>query len=151
MTAVTQAVSSPVTRSTVSPTSFSADKLAGTGLSVARMVVGFLFACHGAQNLFGWFGGTHMATFGTWPGWYASVIELVAGGLVAIGLFTRPAAVLCSGTMAYAYFSVHQAAGLLPIENKGEPAALYAWIFLLIALIGPGSLAVDAIRRRRRG
>jgi putative oxidoreductase len=53
--------------------------------------------------------------------------------------------------MAYAYFTVHQSAGLLPIENKGEPAALYSWIFLLIAIIGPGTLAIDAIRRRRRG
>jgi len=151
MTAVTQAVSSPVARSIVSPISFGAEKLAGVGMSVSRMVVGFLFACHGAQNLFGWFGSTRLVAFGAWPGWYASTIELVAGLLVAIGLFTRPAAVLCSGTMAYAYFTVHQAAGLLPIENKGEPAALYAWIFLLIAIVGPGTLAVDAIRRRRRG
>ena len=113
-----------------------------------RIVVAFLFACHGAQKLFGAFGKTPIPV-GTWPTWWAGTIEFIAGGLVLIGLFTRPAAVLCSGAMAYAYFTVHQETGLLPIQNHGEPAALYSWIFLLIAILGPGALAIDTVRRRR--
>jgi putative oxidoreductase len=59
----------------------------------------------------------------------AGVIELVAGGLVLIGLFIRPAALLRSGTMAFAYFTVHQPQGTLPLQNHGELAFLYCWIF----------------------
>jgi putative oxidoreductase len=126
--------------------------LRGAALSAVRIVVGFLFSCHGAQGLFGAFGGIDGAgtavEVGSWPGWWGSLIELVAGVLVLLGLFTRPAAVLCSGAMAYAYFTVHQTVGLLPLQNMGEPAALYSWIFLLIAILGPGSFALDALRRR---
>jgi uncharacterized membrane protein YphA (DoxX/SURF4 family) len=80
---------------------------------------------------------------------WAGIIELLCGGLVLLGLFTRPAAILCSGAMAYAYFVVHQQFGLLPIQNKGELAAVYSWFFLLIAILGPGAFALDALRRRR--
>ena len=114
-------------------------------LSVTRIVVAFLFACHGAQTLFG----TRTVAAGSWPGWWAAAIELVGGILVLLGLFTRPAAVLCSGAMAYAYFVVHQPNALLPLQNKGELAALYSWVFLLIAILGPGSIALDAVLRRR--
>jgi putative oxidoreductase len=124
-------------------------RLSGAAVSAVRVVVAFLFTCHGADALFGVFGGPHTAALGAWPGWYAGMIELVAGALVLIGLFTRPAALLCSGAMAYAYFSVHQASGLLPIQNHGEAAALFCWVFLLIAILGPGSYAVDTVRRRR--
>ncbi|TNC24860.1 DoxX family protein [Amycolatopsis alkalitolerans] len=117
-------------------------------LTALRVVSGFLFACHGAQG-FGAFGGIDGqgtgVQFGMWPGWWASVIELVAGALVCTGLGTRAAAVLCSGTMAYAYFTVHQPMGLLPLQNMGEPAALYAWIFLLIAVAGPGRRALGGL------
>jgi putative oxidoreductase len=126
-----------------------------TGLihSAMRIVVGFLFACHGAASLFGILGGaqgTHGGTvaFGVWPGWWAAAIELVCGLLVAVGLGTRVAALLSSGVMAFAYFSVHQAHALLPIQNGGEPAALFCWMFLLIVAIGPGPVAVDALIRR---
>jgi putative oxidoreductase len=117
-------------------------------LAAFRIVVAFLFVCHGAQKLFGAFGKAPIPV-GVWPSWWAGVIEFAAGGLVLLGLFTRPAAVLCSGAMAYAYFTVHQETGLLPIQNHGEPAALYAWIFLLIAILGPGALAIDVLRRQR--
>lgn len=127
--------------------SLTAERLTEVTLGVVRIVVGFLFACHGAQKLFGAFGKAPIA-IGTWPSWWAGVIEFAAGGLIVLGLFTRPAAILCSGSMAYAYFTVHQAAGALPLQNKGELAALYSWIFLLIAIVGPGALAVDAVRRR---
>lgn len=119
-----------------------------------RLVVGGLFACHGAASIFGVFSsgiGSHVSTvrFGAWPGWWAALIELVGGILVAAGLFTRVIAVLCSGSMAYAYFTVHQQHGLLPIQNGGEPAAMFCWTFLLIAAIGSGPIALDALLRRR--
>lgn len=104
--------------------------------ALTRMVVGFLFALHGGQKLFGWFGGGPPEM--TPLLWVAGVIELVGGALVAVGLFTGWAAFLCSGMMAVAYFMVHQKMGLLPIQNRGELAALYCWIFLLIAARGDG-------------
>ncbi|WP_216209628.1 DoxX family protein [Amycolatopsis aidingensis] len=118
-----------------------------------RIVAGFLFLCHGLQG-FGAFGGIDTqgtaVAFLEWPGWWGSLIELVGGALVALGLCTRPAAVLCSGAMAYAYFVVHQPTALFPLQNMGEPAALYSWIFLLIAVLGPGRYALDTLLRRRR-
>ncbi|HEY4018515.1 MAG TPA: DoxX family protein [Pseudonocardiaceae bacterium] len=123
--------------------------LTGPVQSIFRIVVGFLFACHGAASLFGVFGGasgTHGGTvaFGTWPDWWAAVIELIGGVLVALGIGTRVAALIGSGAMAFAYFTVHIKHGLLPLENSGEPAALYSWIFVLIAVIGPGPWALAA-------
>jgi putative oxidoreductase len=125
-------------------------KAAGPVQSLVRIVVGFLFACHGAASLFGVLGGavgTHGGTvpLGAWPGWWAAAIQLAGGILVVLGLFTRPAALICSGSMAYAYFTVHQPTGPLPIENNGEPAALYAWMFLLLAAFGPGPWALERL------
>ncbi|MEU5092641.1 DoxX family protein [Streptomyces sp. NPDC021356] len=119
--------------------------------AVFRLVTGFLFACHGAASLFGVLGGAHGG--GTvpalqWPGWWAAVIELAGGALVALGLFTRTAAVVCSGSMAYAYFSVHQPNALFPIDNGGEPAVMFCWTFLLIACIGPGAWAAESLLRK---
>ncbi|MEU9480542.1 DoxX family protein [Streptomyces sp. NPDC048191] len=116
-----------------------------------RLVTGFLFACHGAASLFGVLGGAHGGgTVPTlqWPGWWAAVIELVGGTLVALGLFTRTAAVVCSGSMAYAYFSVHQSNALFPIDNGGEPAVMFCWTFLLIACLGPGAYAAETLLKR---
>lgn len=122
-------------------------------IAATRVVVSFLFFLHGLVGLFGAFGGVD-GQGGTidalsWPGGFGSLIHLVCGVLVFAGLWTRPAALLASGAMAYGYFTVHQPIALLPIPNGGEPAALFAWIFLLIAVIGPGSYAVDNLRRRR--
>ncbi|GGV09479.1 hypothetical protein GCM10010260_54780 [Streptomyces filipinensis] len=121
--------------------------------AVFRLLTGFLFACHGAASLFGVLGGAHGG--GTvpalqWPGWWAAVIELVGGALVALGLLTRTAAVICSGSMAYAYFSVHQSNALFPIDNGGEPAVMFCWAFLLIACLGPGAYAVGTLLKGGR-
>jgi putative oxidoreductase len=62
-----------------------------------------------------------------------------------VGLGTRTSAVMLSGTMAYAYFSVHQEKALLPMQNGGEPAALFSWAFLMVAIVGPGPLAFDTL------
>jgi len=125
--------------------------VSGAVLSAVRVVVGFLFLCHGLQG-FGLFGGVDtMGTavpVGSWPGWYASVIGVVGGVLVLVGLFTRPAALVCSGAMAYAYFTVHQPLAALPLQNMGEQAVLFCWVFLLIAALGPGPFALSALRRR---
>jgi putative oxidoreductase len=124
------------------------------GTSLYRVVVGFLMACHGASTLFGVpvspIGG-HTVSPTTWPGGVAGVLQFTFGVLVMIGLGTRTSAIILSGTMAYAYFSVHQEKALLPMANGGEPAALYSWAFLLIAIVGPGPLALDALIARMRG
>lgn len=126
------------------------NRLTGVVWSLFRAVIGLLFALHGASTVFGVFGGNrgsgHAAQLGSWPGWYAGVIELLCGLLVLIGLLTVPAAILASGTMAYAYFTVHQPHGLLPLENGGDAAALYCWAFLAIAVVGAGPWSVDAVR-----
>ncbi|MGI8331654.1 DoxX family protein [Actinomadura scrupuli] len=126
-------------------------------LSLFRMVVGLLFACHGLSSIFGVMGG-RMGQGGTvpvgdWPGWWAALIQLVTGCLVLVGLGTRMAALLASGSMAYAYFTVHQKHALLPLQNGGEPAVMFCWAFLLIVFFGPGSWSLDRLlagRGRRR-
>lgn len=147
---MTEAVADKLSVRTTQAESATPSRLADLTQGAVRIVVGFLFACHGAANVLGVFGG-HAQALGAWPGWWAGVIELVGGALVMVGLFTRPAAVINSGAMAYAYFSVHQAAALLPLQNKGEPAAMFCWVFLLFAVVGPGALALDAVLRRRKG
>ncbi|WP_371483917.1 DoxX family protein [Kitasatospora sp. NBC_00315] len=119
-------------------------------LALLRIVTALLFTCHGAASLFGVLGGAHGATLptGQWPGWWAALIQLAGGLLVLLGLGTRPAALLCSGSMAYAYFSVHQEKALWPIQNGGELSVLFCWVFLAIAVTGPGSLALDLLLRR---
>jgi putative oxidoreductase len=120
-------------------------------LGLFRIVVGLLFLCHGARSLFGVLGGSaggQTVATGTWPGWYAAVIELVAGALVLLGLGTRSAAFIASGAMAYAYFVVHQPAALFPLENKGEASAMFCWAFLLLVFTGPGALALDRLFAR---
>jgi len=111
-------------------------------IGLFRIVVGFLFACHGVKSLFGVLGGQQTVPFGSWPGWWAAAIQLAAGALVLLGVGTRLAALIGSGSMAYAYFTVHMAKGLFPIENGGEAAAMFCWALLLLAFVGPGRLAL---------
>jgi putative oxidoreductase len=113
-------------------------------LAVFRIVVGFLFATHGAAALFGVLG-TEQVKAMVWPSWWASAIQFVGGVLVMLGFGTRYAALLCSGSMAYAYFTVHQSSALLPVQNGGEKAALFAFAFLLIGFLGSGAWAVERL------
>lgn len=121
---------------------------------VYRMVLALLFAFHGAASLFGVFGGARgsgqAVPLLTWPGWWAALIQFIGGVLVFFGLGTRIAAIVCSGSMAYAYFVVHQPEGLLPLNNGGELAALFCWSFLLVAILGPGRLSIDHLLAQRR-
>jgi putative oxidoreductase len=99
-----------------------------------RIVVGVLFAFHGAQKLFGLFGMQRMplaSQFGV-----AGIIELVGGLLVAAGVAVTPVAFICSGEMAAAYFKSHFPKGMLPIQNQGELAVLYCFVFLYISTRG---------------
>ncbi|MEU9477883.1 DoxX family protein [Streptomyces sp. NPDC048191] len=123
-------------------------------LGLFRIVVGLLFAVHGAASLFGVLGGaagTQGGTIpaGTWPGWYAAVIQLVAGALVLLGLGTRGAALIASGSMAFAYFDVHQQAALWPIQNGGELSVLFCWSYLLLVFTGSGAFGLDRLVARR--
>ncbi|MFE9764676.1 DoxX family protein [Streptomyces sp. NPDC005808] len=115
-------------------------------IALFRIVVGLLFACHGAASLFGVLGGARgggTIDAGTWPGWYAAVIQFVGGVLVLLGLGTRAAAFIASGSMAYAYFDVHQSGALWPIQNGGEAAAMFSWAFLLLVFTGSGAFGLD--------
>lgn len=109
-----------------------------------RIVVGFLFLCHGAQKIFGLFGGASGVP--AFVQWGAGGIELVGGAMVMVGFRAGWAAFLCSGLMAVAYFLAHQGNALFPIENGGEPAALYSFVFLLIAARGSGTWSIDGSR-----
>ncbi|MFD4140338.1 DoxX family protein [Streptomyces sp. NBC_00390] len=113
-------------------------------LGLFRIVVGLLFACQGAASLFGVLGRDSVPS-GTWPFWYAAVIELVAGVLILAGIGTRSAAFLASGAMAYAYFTEHQSKALFPLQNDGELPVMFCWAFLLLVFTGPGALALDKL------
>jgi len=113
-------------------------------IGLFRIVVGLLFACHGAATLFGVLGG-EMAPATSWPGGYAAVIQLVGGALVILGLGTRPVSLIASGSMAYAYFTVHLPMGPWPLTNNGESAALFCWTFLLLAFTGSGAFGLDRL------
>lgn len=111
-----------------------------------RIVAGFLFAAHGAQKLFGAFGGQQVA-LGSLMG-VAGIIEFGAGVLIMVGLFASWAAFLASGQMAAAYFMAHAPQGFWPILNKGELSALYCFLFLFIAARGAGSLSLARVLRK---
>lgn len=114
-----------------------------------RIIFGLLFASHGAQKLFGMFGGVEGQPLPPAAGlpYIAGWIELVAGLLIALGLFTGIAAFLASGTMAAAYFIVHAKGGFWPLVNGGEPAVLFCFAFLYMAARGSGRWSVDGMRR----
>jgi putative oxidoreductase len=107
--------------------------------AVLRIVAGLLFACHGAQKLFGLFGG-RQAPIASQLG-LAGVIEVGCGLLIATGLFTSIAALIASGEMAAAYYLSHMPRGPVPIRNGGELALLYCFFFLYTATRGPGPLS----------
>ncbi|CDQ45365.1 DoxX family protein [Mycolicibacterium neoaurum] len=114
-------------------------------LGVFRILVGLMYAMHGTVKLFAFPNGP-MVTFGAWPGWWAAVLEVVFGLLIAVGFATRVSAFISSGVMAVAYFWKHFPDGFWPIANDGETAALYSFIFALLVFTGPGALA---LRRQR--
>ncbi len=118
-----------------------------------RIVAGAMFACHGAQKLFGWPPTPHPGPEMFSQLWIGGVLELACGALIALGLFARAAAFVASGMMAVAYFQFHWKLQLgddkwLPIANGGEDAALYCFVFLAIAAHGAGRFSIDRLLRR---
>ena len=113
-----------------------------TAAALLRIVVGFSFFCHGIVAVAAMFGeGTPYS-----PAWLydtAGILEFVTGGLVLVGYRVRLAAFLASGLMAVAYFYRHQPAGGLPIQNDGELAVLYCFLFLFLAAAGAGKWSVE--------
>lgn len=120
-------------------------------LAVLRIVTALLFIAHGTVKLFNW----PVAPSGLpdpLPTLLvaAAAIEVVAGGLILLGLFTRPAAFIASGEMAAAYWMGHAPQGFWPVANEGDAAVLYCFIFLYLAAAGPGAWSVDRDRHNRR-
>jgi putative oxidoreductase len=120
-------------------------------LSVFRVVFGLLFLCHATSHLFGWPVPGQQAPAGVWPFFYAGVLELVTSLLIIFGLFTRIAAFIASGVMAFAFFTQHLPTGVIPMTNGGELAVLYCFAFFLLVFAGGGSLAIDTRLHRTQG
>lgn len=126
------------------------DHLAPRGLAMLRIMTGLLFLAHGTQKFLSFPAGERAGGglgFDN-PGAFAGLIELVCGLLVTIGLFTRPAAFLASGTMAAAYFIAHAPQNFFPVNNGGDAAILYCFVFLYLAIAGPGAWSIDGRRKR---
>ena len=115
-------------------------RIAEPAYGALRFLAGAFFFSHGAQKIFGWFGGK-LATdaLHQTAGW----IEVVGGPLLALGLFTVPVAFICSGQMAVAYFQAHAPQAFWPVENRGELAVVYCVLFLYFAARGGGRYSLD--------
>jgi putative oxidoreductase len=120
-------------------------------LSVLRIVTGLLFLEHGLQKLVGFpaaLDPTRIPPLNTLPG-AAGYFELGCGLLITLGLFTRVAAFLASGVMAVAYFYAHFPNNFFPVNNMGDAAILYCFVFLYLVFAGAGPLSIDAARANR--
>jgi putative oxidoreductase len=120
-------------------------------LSILRIIAALLFMEHGLMKLF------HFPM--PQPGapdplpplmMVAALLEVVGGGMLALGLFTRPVAFIVSGEMAFAYFMAHASQSIWPALNGGDAAILFCFVFLYLSAVGPGPWSVDAMRGRRR-
>lgn len=111
-------------------------------LAVLRIITALLFLAHGTQKLLG-FPASEMSPPMFSIFWFAGVIEIVAGIMIAIGFFTRPAAFIASGTMAVAYWMAHAPASFFPVNNGGDGAVLFCFVFLYLVFAGPGAWSVN--------
>jgi putative oxidoreductase len=121
-------------------------------LSVLRIMAAFVFAEYGTGKLLAW-PGSMMPGGGTAPlltqAGIAGLLEMVGGGLLLVGLFTRPVAFLLSGEMAFAYFIGHAGKGFWPMLNGGAEAVTFCFLWLYISAAGGGPWSLDALLRRR--
>jgi putative oxidoreductase len=122
-------------------------RFSGVFYASMRLVVGLLFACHGAQKLFGVLGGPQMPLLSQMG--VAGVIEFFGGLMIAFGLLTSLAALIASGEMAWAYFQAHAPNNFWPILNRGEVAVVYCFLFLYISSMGPGPYSLDRLLGRK--
>lgn len=124
------------------------ERWAPTVLAVLRIVTAVLFMEHGLQKFFdmpprpeGMAAPEMFSLF-----WFGGLMELIGGGLLAIGLFTRPVAFLLSGEMAVAYWMFHATNGISPAVNRGDAAILFCFIFFYLVFAGPGRWSIDENR-----
>jgi putative oxidoreductase len=123
-------------------------KWSPTLLSVLRIVVAFMFMQHGAMKLFGYPGaGDHKVELMSLMG-FAGVLEFFGGVLMLLGLFTRPVAFILAGEMAFAYFMAHAPQGFWTIQNGGEAAVFYCFVFLYFSAAGAGPWSLDRMMRK---
>jgi putative oxidoreductase len=120
--------------------------------SILRIAAAFMFILHGTMKLFAFpprdpVGGGRTVEIMSQMG-LAGILEVVGGGLILLGLFTRPVAFILAGEMAVAYFQAHYPSGPWPILNRGEVAALYCFLWLYFSAVGAGPWSIDAIRKR---
>lgn len=121
-----------------------------TVLSILRIMAALLILQHGMAKIIGFpynprYDGLQWFSLI----WFAGMLELIFGSLLAVGLFTRIAAFILSGEMAAAYFMSHAPRAFLPIVNAGELAALYCFVFFFLAFAGPGPWSIDAMMKER--
>lgn len=124
-------------------------RLAPHVLSLMRIVTALLFLEHGLSRLFGWPSPIPTPPLFTMY-WFAGAVELTGGVLLTLGLFSRVAALVMSGEMAFAYFLSHAPHGFFPILNRGDGAILYCFVFFYLAFAGPGPWSLDAPMSSRR-
>lgn len=122
-------------------------------LGVLRIVSALLFIAHGTAKLF-LFPASEM--FASVPAvgslmWIAGVLETFGGALLLLGLFSRPVAFVLSGMMAVAYWMAHAPQSIYPLQNGGDAAILFCFVFLYISAAGPGAWSVDALLFRKKG
>ncbi|MFD2740936.1 DoxX family protein [Sulfitobacter aestuarii] len=118
-------------------------------LSILRIAAGLTFLSYGSEKILGFPSGRTPEMFSM--SWNAGLIELVTGALLALGLFTRPAAFVASGTMAVAYFVAHAPRSFFPSVNDGAAAILFCFVFLYLVFAGPGPWSLDAMRAKAPG
>ena len=118
-------------------------------LSILRIVSALIFMAHGTQKLLGFPARDMSPAFASLP-WFAGVLELFGGALLVLGLFTRPVAFVLSGLMAFAYFLAHAPQSFFPVQNGGDAAILYCFVFFYLVFAGPGPWSVDAMRGETR-
>ena len=117
-------------------------------LSILRIMTALLFMEHGLMKLVGFPAAMPGAGDLSPLMLAAALIEVIGGAAVALGLFTRIAAFICSGEMAAAYFMVHAPQSFWPAVNMGDAAVLFCFVFLYISLAGPGEWSLDALRKK---
>jgi len=122
-------------------------------LGLLRIVTALIFLLHGTIKALHWPAPQPELLAMLTPGslmWWSGILEVIMGPLLLLGLATRPVAFLASGEMAVGYFAIHAPLSFWPAQNDGDAAILYTFVFLYIAIAGPGAFALDHLIPWRR-